>query len=212
MSIIRILLVDDHAVVRAGYRMLLEKTEGIAIVGEADSAEAACRKFAELAPDVTVMDLSLPGISGLEALRRMVARDASAKVLVLSMHDDTVFVDQAVSAGARGYLTKRIAPEVLVEAIRTVAAGKVFIEPGLAQELVYRKIREPDNPFAQLSTREFEICSLLAHGRSTNEIARQLSLSYETVANYSTQIKSKLEVGTAAELARLAIRYNIVQP
>ena len=212
MSSIRVLLVDDHAVVRAGYRMLLEATEGLVVAGEAESGEAACRKFMELSPDVAVMDLTLPGISGLEAVRRIVARDPAARILVVSMHDDTVFVDQAISAGARGYVSKRVAPEVLVESIRAVAAGRIFIEAGLAQELAYRKIRAPDNPFAQLSTREFEICSLLAQGHNTTEIARRLSLSNKTVANYSTQIKAKLGVGTAAELARLAIRYKVVQP
>lgn len=211
MSAIRVLLVDDHAVVRAGYRMLLEQA-GMDVIAEADSGENACRLYAELQPDVVIMDLSLPGISGLEAVRRIVARDAKARILVFSMHDDPVFIDQAVNAGARGYITKRSAAEVMVEALRTIAGGKVYIEPGLAQELAFRKIREKDSPFAALTTREFEICTLLAQGRNTSEIAKRLSISYKTVANYSTQIKGKLGVGTTAELARLAIRYNIIQP
>lgn len=211
MNAIRVLLVDDHAVVRAGYRMLLEQA-GMDVIAEADSGENACRLYAELQPDVVIMDLSLPGISGLEAVRRIVARDAKARILVFSMHDDPVFIDQAVNAGARGYITKRSAAEVMVEALRTIAGGKVYIEPGLAQELAFRKIRENDSPFAVLTTREFEICTLLAQGRNTSEIAKRLSISYKTVANYSTQIKGKLGVGTTAELARLAIRYNIIQP
>ncbi len=210
MAAIRALLVDDHAVVRAGYRMLLEQA-GIEIVAEAGTGESACRLFAELAPDVVVMDLSLPGISGLEAVRRIVAREPKARILVFSMHDDPVFIDQAISAGARGYISKRSAAEVMVEALRAIAAGKVYIESGLAQELAFRKIRDQDSPFAQLSTREFEICTLLAQGSNTTEIAKRLSLSYKTVANYSTQIKGKLGVGTTAELARLAIRHNIIK-
>lgn len=211
MNAIRALLVDDHAVVRTGYRMLLEQA-GIDIVAEADSGEAACRMFLETQPDVVVMDLSLPGISGLEAVRRIVARDSRARILVFSMHDNPVFIDQAINAGARGYITKRSAANVMVEALRAIAAGKVFIEPGLAQELAFRKIRERDSPFAALSTREFEICTLLAQGCNTSEIAKRLSISYKTVANYSTLIKGKLGIGTNAELARLAIRYNIIQP
>lgn len=211
MNPIRVLLVDDHAVVRAGYRMLLEQA-GVTIVGEAESGESACRMFVETQPDVVVMDLSLPGISGIEAVRRIVAREAKARILVFSMHDDPVFIDQAINAGARGYITKRSAATVMLDALRAIAAGRVYIEPGLAQELAFRKIRETDNPFAGLSTREFEICMLLAQGCNTTEIARRLSISYKTVANYSTQIKGKLGVGTTAELARLAIRHNIIQP
>ena len=210
MAAIRALLVDDHAVVRAGYRMLLEQA-GIEIVAEADSGESACRLFADTGPDVVVMDLSLPGISGLEAVRRIVSREPKARILVFSMHDDPVFIDQAISAGARGYISKRSAADVMVEALRAIASGKVYIESGLAQELAFRKIRDKDSPFAQLSTREFEICTLLAQGSNTSEIAKRLYLSYKTVANYSTQIKGKLGVGTTAELARLAIRHNIIQ-
>ncbi|MBI2970123.1 MAG: response regulator transcription factor [Gammaproteobacteria bacterium] len=209
---IRVLLADDHAVVRAGYRMLLERTAEIRVIGEASSGEQACRIYLEQKPDVVVIDLSMPGPGGLEAIRRIIARDPRARLLVFSMHDDTVFVDQAINAGARGYITKNCAPEVMVEAIRTVAAGRTFLEAALAQRLAFRKIRGRDSPFSSLSTREFEICCLLAEGCNTSEIAKRLSLSYKTVANYSSQIKAKLNVGTAAELTRLAIRHNIVQP
>lgn len=209
---LRVLLVDDHAVVRAGYRMLLDREAEIRVIGEAHSGEQACRLYMEHHPDVVVMDLSMPGIGGLEAIRRIVARDAAARILVFSMHDDTVFVDQAVNAGARGYITKNCPPDVMIDAIRTVAGGKTYLEPALAQRLAFQKVRDKDSPFSRLSTREFEICCLLAEGCNTSEIAKRLSLSYKTVANYSSLIKSKLEVGTAAELTRLAIRHNIVQP
>ena len=209
---IRVLLVDDHAVVRAGYRMLLKNSEDIEVVAEADSGERACKAFADLQPDVVVMDLTMPGIGGLEAIRRIIAREANAKILVFSMHEDTVFVEQALQAGARGYLTKSSAPEILVEAIKELAAGKSHIDSEIVQRLAVQKSRGKDSPFSGLSTREFEIFCLLAEGLNTSEIAKRLSLSYKTVANYSTQIKSKLNVSTIAELARLAIRHNIVNP
>ena len=208
---IRVLLVDDHAVVRTGYRLLLERAGDIELAGEAESGEQACRQYQDLKPDVVVMDISLPGIGGFEAMRRIIGRDPRARVLVFSMHEDMVFVEQAVSAGARGYITKNSAPAVLVDAIRKIAAGEPYLEATLARQLAFGKLRDEDSPFSKLSTREFEICTLLAQGCSTSEIAKRLSLSYKTVANYSTQIKGKLNVGTSAELTRLAIRHKIVQ-
>ena len=207
---IRVLLADDHAVVRAGYRTLLKNSDEIEVVAEADTGELACRAYSEQDPDVVVMDLSMPGMGGLEAIRRIVARDNDARILVFSMHEDTVFVEQALQAGARGYITKSSAPEVLVEAIKQLAAGHSHIDSEIAQRLAFKKTRGRDDPFAGLSTREFEIFCLLAEGLNTSEIAKRLSLSYKTVANYSTQIKSKLDVSTVAEIARLAIRHKIV--
>ena len=208
---IRVLLVDDHAVVRAGYRMLLRNSEEIEIVAEADSGEKAYQSYAALTPDVVVMDLSLPGMGGLAAIRRIVARDAGAKILVFSMHEDTVFVDKAVNAGARGYITKSSAPDVLIDAIRDIARGKNYLDAETAQRMAYQKLRGKDSPFEILSTREFEIFCLLSEGLDTNEIAERLSLSYKTVANYSTQIKNKLKVNTVAELTRLAIRHKLIE-
>ena len=207
---IRVLLVDDHAVVRAGYRVLLQNTDDIEVVAEADSGERACRAFADLQPDVVVMDLTMPGMGGLQAIQRMVARDPNARILVFSMHEDTVFVEQALQAGAQGYITKSSAPEILVEAIRELASGKSHIDTEIVQRLAFQKARGKDSPFSNLSTREFEIFCLLAEGLNTSEIAKRLSLSYKTIANYSTQIKSKLHVSTVAEIARLAIRHNII--
>jgi DNA-binding NarL/FixJ family response regulator len=207
---IRVVMVDDHAVVRAGYRTLLDAAEGIEIVAEADSGETGFRAYAEQDPDIVIMDLSLPGISGLEAIRRIVARNSGAKILAFSMHEDTAFVEQALQAGARGYISKSSAPTVLVEAVKQIAAGNIYLEPDIAQRLAFQKTRGPSSPFANLSTREFEIFCLLAEGLSANEIASRLSLSSKTVANYSTQIKSKLEVNSIAEIARLAIRHGVV--
>ena len=209
---IRVLLVDDHAIVRAGYRMLLKNCDDITVVAEAETGERACRLFAETQPDVVVMDLTMPGMSGLEAIRRMTARDPGAKVLVFSMHEETVFVEQALQAGAKGYLMKSSNPEILIDAIRELAAGKSHIDNEIVQKLAYAKTKGKDSPFSDLSTREFEIFCLLAEGHNTSEIAKRLSLSYKTVANYSTQIKTKLQVTTVADLARLAIRHHVIEP
>ena len=206
---IRVLLVDDHAVVRAGYRMLLHAASAIEVVAEADSGEAACQCYASFAPDVVVMDVALPGIGGIGATERIVARDPEARVLVFSMHDDALFVEKALAAGARGYITKSSAPDVLVDAVRDVAAGRRRFDPALADKLAVHRARS-DSEFSSLSTREFEIFCLLAEGVPAVDIGQRLSLSPKTVANYGSQIKSKLHVGSAAELARLAIRHGII--
>ncbi len=207
---VRVLLVDDHAVVRAGYRLLLQNAREIEVVAEADTGELAYRHFMELAPDVVIMDLSLPGIGGLEAIRRIMQRDPGAKVLVFSMHEDTMFVEHALAAGARGYITKSSAPHVLVEAVKNVATGRVHIDADIAQRLAFEKVRGADTPLSSLSTREFEIFCLLAEGLNSADIGKRLALSPKTVANYSSQLKSKLNVGTVAEIARLAIRHGII--
>ncbi len=207
----RILLVDDHAVVRAGCKALLENQEDLRVIAEADSGEAACRQFIEHTPDVVIMDLSMPGVGGIEAIRRIVSRHSDARVLVFSMHEDTLFVEQALQAGARGYIGKRRAPLVLVEAVRQIASGNIYIDPDIAQRLAYQKTKGSDSPLLALSTREFEILCLLAEGLSVNTIGNRLALSRKTVANYATQIKRKLKVETTSELTRLAIRHGLVK-
>lgn len=208
---IKVMLVDDHAVVRAGYQMLLKNSPEIEVVAEADSGEEAYRLHAIHNPDVTVMDLSLPGIGGIEAIKRIRSRDNKTKILVFSMHEEVIFVEQALQAGANGYITKSTDPQLLVEAIKRLSRGENYIDPELAQRLAYEKSRGQDSPLSDFSTREFEIFCMLAEGLNTSEIAKRLSLSYKTVANYSTQIKNKLEVSTVADIARIAIRYNIIQ-
>lgn len=210
MNKIRILLVDDHAVVRAGYRTLLEDSPLLQITGEAETGEIAVRLFGELAPDVVIMDLSLPGIGGLEAIRRIIQRKPDARILAFSMHEDTIFVEQALQAGARGYVGKSSAPNVLVDAVKAVATGNIFLDPDIAQRLAFQKTRGPNSAIAGLSTREFEIFCLLAEGGTVADIAKRLSLSSKTVANYATQIKAKLDVTTVAQMARIAIRNGFV--
>jgi len=208
---IKVMLVDDHAVVRAGYNMLLKNAPEITVVAEASSGEEAYQLYSVHNPDVVVMDLSLPGIGGIEAIKRICARDNKATILVFSMHEEVIFVEQALQAGASGYITKSTDPQLLVEAIIRLSKGEKYIDAELAQRLAYEKSRGQDSLLSDLSTREFEIFCMLAEGSNTSEIAKRLSLSYKTVANYSTQIKSKLDVSTVADIARLAIRYNIIQ-
>ena len=208
---IKVMLVDDHAVVRAGYQMLLKNSPDLEVIAEADSGEEAYRLHSVHNPDVIVMDLSLPGISGLETIKRINARDSKSKILVFSMHEEIIFVEQALQAGASGYITKSSDPQLLVEAIKKLSNDEKYIDPELAQQLAIEKSRGQDSPLSDFSTREFEIFCMLAEGLNTSEVAKKLSLSYKTVANYSTQIKTKLDVATVADIARIAIRYNIIQ-
>ncbi|MCB1755322.1 MAG: response regulator transcription factor [Gammaproteobacteria bacterium] len=208
---ITVLLVDDHAVVRAGYGQVLSGSSRIELIAEAESGEEGYSLYVQHQPAVVIMDISLPGISGLESIRRILARDANARILVFSMHDDTVFVEQALQAGAIGYITKKSAANTLVDAVLTVAKGQLYIDNSLAQTLAMEKARGRSNVFSDLSTREFEIFCLLAEGLPTTTIATKLSIAPKTVANYSTQIKYKLGVKTNAEIAHLAIRYGLIQ-
>lgn len=210
-STINVMLVDDHAVVRAGYNMLLKNASEITVVAEASSGEEAYQLYSAHMPDVVVMDLSLPGIGGIEAIKRICSRDNKATILVFSMHEEVIFVEQALQAGASGYITKSTDPQLLVDAIIRLSKGEKYIDAELAQRLAYEKSRGQDSLLSDLSTREFEIFCMLAEGSNTSEIAKRLCLSYKTVANYSTQIKSKLNVSTVADIARLAIRHNIIQ-
>ena len=207
---VRVLLVDDHAVVREGYRRLLERTPEIEVVAEAATGEDAYRVFCELTPDVVVMDINLPGMSGIEAARRMLAREPDARILVFSMHEDALFGSRALQAGARGYVTKASAPEVLVEAVKAVSAGRLYISHDMAQELALQTVPGQDLPLNTLSPREFEVFRLLAEGKSVADIARILSLSQKTVANYQSLIKQKLEADTSAQMVWIALKRGLV--
>jgi DNA-binding NarL/FixJ family response regulator len=207
---VRVLLVDDHAVVREGYRRLLERTPEIEVVAEAATGEDAYRVFCELNPDVVVMDINLPGMSGIEAARRMLAREPDARILVFSMHEDALFGSRALQAGARGYVTKASAPEVLVEAVKAVSAGRLYISHDMAQELALQTVPGQDLPLNALSPREFEVFRLLAEGKSVADIARILSLSQKTVANYQSLIKQKLEADTSAQMVWIALTRGLV--
>jgi DNA-binding NarL/FixJ family response regulator len=208
---ITVMLVDDHAVVRAGYRLLLGQSPLIEVVREAERGEEACQYYAECQPDVVVMDLSMPGIGGLAAIRRIRARDPEARILAFSIHDETVYAERALAAGAIGYISKSCAPEILVEAVQAVARGGQYIEQDIARRLALQQGNGRDAAalLQSLSAREFEVFCLLAQGRTPREVADELRLSYKTAANYSTQIKAKLGVNTTAEMARLAFQQGL---
>lgn len=208
-----VLLVDDHAIVRAGLRMLLSTNPAIDIIAEADRGEAACQLYSELSPDVVILDLSMPGIGGLDCIRRIRARDPHAKILVFSVHDEKVYVNRALAAGASGYITKNSASSTLLEAIQAIAAGQTYIEAVLDKRGTAPADSAQDksinNPLSLLSPKEFDVFCLLAKGLTTQKIADELCLSNKTVANYGTQIKNKLNASTAAELAHIATALGI---
>jgi two-component system invasion response regulator UvrY len=209
---IQVLLVDDHAVVRTGFRLLLQAQSDINVVAEASSGEAACQMYAELSPDVVVMDLGMPGMGGLEALRRIRARHATARVLALSAHDDPMHARRALREGALGFLSKRSAPEALIEAIACVAAGRRFIDPALAQKLALAEIEgAARSPIEQLSEREFEVFMRLAGGATVQKIADDLKLSTSTIGTHLYNIKQKLGVVNQSELTLLAIRHGLIE-
>lgn len=207
---IRLLLVDDHAVVREGYRRLLESRPDLVIAGEAATAREAFDQYRLLTPDVLVLDLGLPDMGGVELIRRLVQRDASARILVFSMHREPIFATQAMRAGALGYVTKSSPPDVLVQAIYQVAARRPMISPDIAPDLAIALLDKSTEPVAELSPREFEILRLLLEGRSPEDIGTRLSIATKTVQNCHYQIKVKLGVRTDIELTRIALEMGLI--
>jgi len=210
MTKIKVLLVDDHSIVRAGFRRLLDDADDIEVVAEADSGESAVREFMNHAPVVVVMDLTMPGIGGLEAIRRIRSKNPQARILVLSVHEDVVYSSRVLQAGALGYVSKRCVPQIMLDAVRSVAHGDVFLEQSVAQQLALDGLLGDKNPVKRLTDREFEVFRLLADGKSVNEIAQILFLSPKTVSTYQTHIYDKLDVQNAAALTRLAIRQGFI--
>lgn len=209
---IRVILADDHAVVRMGFRLLLQSTAQFTVIAEADSGEAACQLYAAHEPDVVVMDLAMPGMGGLEAVRRIRAHHAQAKILALSAQDDLMHARRTLHEGALGFLSKRSAPETLLEAVSTVAAGRRYIEPALAQKLAIAEFDGATrSPVEQLSDREFEVFKRLAGGASVQRIAQDLRLSSSTVGTHLYNIKQKLGVANQSELTLIAIRHGIIE-
>jgi DNA-binding NarL/FixJ family response regulator len=194
--------------------LLLSQTEDIHVVCEAERGEEACQLYVDYRPQVVVMDLSLPGIGGLASVRRLIARDPSAKILMFSIHDEPAYVIRALEAGVKGYITKSCAPEILVDAVARIAGGERYLEQEIAQKLALQTANRTTAGAALncLSAREFDVFCLLAKGGTTREVAEELRLGYKTVANYTTLIKAKLNVNTTAEMARLAYQYEIIAP
>lgn len=210
-AIIGVLLVDDHMVVRIGFRMLLEATADIRVVAEADSAESACQQVLAVQPDVIVMDIGLGETSGVEATRRILARDKNARVLALSSHEDPSYVRFMLKAGALGYLSKRSAPEELIQAIRQVASGRMYLDAHVSQRMALQEFNGEKNPLEILSEREFGVFVMLAKGASVNQIAVTLNVSPRTTGTHLYNIKQKLAAANQAELTLIALRHGLIE-
>lgn len=208
--LLRVMLVDDHALVRMGFRMLLADAR-IEVVAEADTGEEACAAYAQAQPDVVVLDLSMPGMGGLEALRRLLAQDPKARVLVLSAHEDTAHPRRALKAGALGYLGKRSAPDALIAAVTAVAAGRPYVDAATAQALALATVTGETSPAEGLSEREFSVFVQLARGRSVAQIADNLKLSPSTVGTHLYHVKQKLGASNQSELTLVALRWGLIE-
>jgi two-component system invasion response regulator UvrY len=207
---IRVMLVDDHALVRMGFRMLLADAQ-IEVVAEFDDGEAACTAYARIKPDVVVMDLSMPGMGGLEAVRRLLAQDDKARILALSAHEDTAHPQRVLRAGALGYLTKRSAPDALIAAVTAVAAHHAYVDSQTAQRLAMAQVKGDTNPADSLSEREFSVFIQLARGRSVAQIAEALNLSPSTVGTHLYHVKQKLGASNQSELTLVALQWGLIQ-
>lgn len=209
---INVLLADDHAVVRTGFKLLLETADDVRVIAEADSGESCIARFDECTPDVVVLDLSMPGMGGLEALKRLKARAKDVRVLALSAHDDALHARHALRMGALGFLSKRTAPETLLAGVRSVAAGERYLDPRLAQDISLVDIDNARSPLDQLSEREFDVFIRLARGAAVQRIAAELNLSTSTVGTHLYNIKTKLNASNQAELTLIALRAGLIQP
>jgi two-component system invasion response regulator UvrY len=206
---IRVMLVDDHALVRMGFRMLLADAD-IEVVAEADDGEQALRDWPAVQPDVVVLDLTMPGMGGLETIRRLLAHDAKARILVLSAHEDLAHPRRALKAGARGYLAKRSAPEALIAAVKAVARGDHYVDARTAQALAVAQLEGHAGPADVLSEREFSVFVQLARGKTVAQIADDLKLSPSTVGTHLYHVKQKLKVGNQSELTLIALQWGVL--
>lgn len=206
-----IMLVDDHAIVREGYRALLGKQRGLTIVAEAADGAEAYRLYKSARPDLVIMDLSMSGIGGVEAIRRIRQWDPDARILVFTMHLGAIHARQAIRAGARGYVTKSSPPEVLLAAVFEVLRGRIAFSPDIDHLLAQDWAAEGASAVDRLTAREFEILRLLLMGKSTEQVAETLHVSPKTVANTRYQIRGKLGVHSDIELVRLALRQGLLE-
>ena len=207
---IRVMLVDDHTIVRMGFRMLLSNAD-IEVVAEAQTGEEACQQVPKVKPDVVVMDLTMPGMGGLEAVRRLLAQDAKLRILVLSAHEDTAHPQRVLRAGALGYLAKRSAPEALIAAVTAVARGERYVDAQTAQALAVAQIGGETNPADTLSEREFSVFMQLARGATVAQIAENLKLSPSTVGTHLYHVKQKLGASNQSEITLVALRWGLIQ-
>ena len=215
MGELRVFLVDDHAVVREGLKALITAQAGMAVVGEAADGQAACEQVPRLRPDVVVMDVSMPGLTGSQATERLRKECPLVRVLALTVHEDKGYIRQLLAAGAAGYVLKRGAPEELIHAIRVVAGGGVYLDPLMAGKVVGGFVRRPPAEAGprggELSDREAEVARLTAAGHSNKEIAGRLNLSVKTVETYRARALEKLGLRGRADLVRYAVQQGWLQ-
>lgn len=208
---VRVLLVDDHDLVRVGVKSLLETANGIEVVGEASSGEDALKLVKELQPNVVLMDVKMPGIGGLEATKRIARQYPDTKVLVVTVYADEPYPSRVLQAGAMGYITKGTSLEEMVQAIKMVNVGKRYLSPEVAQQLALKHLNdESQSPFEQLSEREMQVLIMITSGQKVNEISDQLFLSPKTVNSYRYRLFEKLNVNSDVELTHLALKYNLI--
>jgi two-component system, NarL family, invasion response regulator UvrY len=206
----RIMLVDDHAVVREGYRSLLQKQSQLQVVAEAGDGAEAYRLFKEVRPDLVIMDLTMPGLGGIEAVKRIRQWDGGARILVFTMHQSAAYAVQAIRAGARGYVTKSSPPEALVAAVFELLKGRIALSADMDHELAQSRLANRPSAIDVLTPREFEVLRMLLAEKTTEQIAETLHVSPKTVANTRHLIKSKLGVGSDIELALTALRQGLL--
>ncbi|MEL6179754.1 MAG: response regulator transcription factor [Myxococcota bacterium] len=207
---IRVLLVEDHQMVREGLRSLLESTEDMSVLDEADDGAEAVRMAEERGPDVVVMDISLPGLNGIDATSRLQRRRPDIPVVILSMHDDASTVDRALRAGARGYVLKGVGVAYLRDAIRAVHQGEVYLSSGVSDYILQGYLSSDDPQIDPLTEREREVLQLIAEGYTSREIAGRLDLKPKTVHNHRANIMDKLDIRTTAGLVRYALSNNLI--
>jgi two-component system invasion response regulator UvrY len=211
--VIKVLLVDDHELVRTGIRRLLEDTDDIQVVGEAESGEEAIKLARELHPNVVMMDAKMPGIGGLEATRKMSRQFPDIKIIVLSAHTEEPYPSSFLQAGAAGYMTKGSGSSEMVHAIRAVNAGQRYLTPSIAQNLAFKSL-SPDkgSPIDGLSERELQVMTMISEGQKVQDISDKLCLSSKTVNTYRYRLFEKLNVTSDVELTHVAIRHGVVDP
>lgn len=217
MDKIRVLLADDHTIVRKGLRSLLDNEPGIEVVGEADDGREAVQQVEDLQPDIVVMDIAMPSLNGLEATRLIKQRSPETKVLILTMHADEEYVHQLLRAGVSGYLVKKAAPTELVTAIRAAWQGESFLSPSISRQVIDEYIlraggaKEEEDSFDKLTNREREVLQLLAEGHSNRQVAEILSISVKTVETHKSNLMDKLDIQNITELIKYAIRKGVIR-
>jgi len=217
MKKIRLLLADDHTLVRKGIRSLLEDEADLEVVGEAEDGYDTLAKVVELAPDLVVIDIGMPSLNGIEAVRRIKKERPAVRLLILTMHDNEAYITETLQAGADGYVLKKSGPRELINAIRIVMGGESYLSPAISTKMINRYIRQPADPKREqgvegnlLTAREREIVQLIAEGHSNKDIARKLGISLKTVKNHRGNLMEKLDLHNTAEITQYAIRQGMV--